>query len=142
MQNNYNYIVGIDPGMNTGLCIYDKVKKHFEISTVMIHQAMMEVLRVQAIGCTIVYFEDARLRRWFGKAGREVLQGVGSINRDCKIWECFLTNNETVFKSVAPSPGRTKWNKSYFDKVMANYGWKGQSSQHARDATCLILGLI
>lgn len=31
--------------------------------------------------------EDARLRKWYGNAGREELQGAGSVNRDASIWE-------------------------------------------------------
>src|SRR3972149_9711290 len=138
LKTNYQYIVGIDPGVNTGLCVYLTEKKHFEIITCKIHEAMMELLRLQSNGYIIAYFEDARKRKWFGNTGREVLQGIGSVKRDCKIWEDFLTDEKIFFVARAPAKGKTKWSKEYFDKVMATLGWKGQSSEHARDATCLI----
>lgn len=85
-----------------------------------------------------VRFEDARQRRWYGKAGKEQLQGAGSIKRDCTIWEDFLKDYGIPFQAIAPRHNRTKLNKLKFAAIT---GYKGQSSEHARDAAMLVFGL-
>ena len=83
-------LIGIDTGTHTGVAIYETISKRIErLETLPIHKAMALVLAtaLENPNDTHVYFEDARLRKWFGRSGREQLQGAGSIKRDCAIWE-------------------------------------------------------
>lgn len=81
MSESKPLFIGIDPGVQTGIGIWDKPNKFLMFSKttniikamgyVMIHREFIQMVRI----------EDARLRKWFGNSGREKLQGVGSIKR-------------------------------------------------------------
>ncbi|MGY5852439.1 MAG: hypothetical protein RTU92_02605 [Candidatus Thorarchaeota archaeon] len=131
-------IAGIDPGVKTGLAIWDcGSQKFINIQTLPIVQAMHE-LDIRTHLLREIWFEDARLRTWFGNADREKLQGAGSIKRDCSVWQEFCEYYGIPFKPIKPASGQTKWSAEYFKRVT---GWKGRTSQHARDAAVLVFGV-
>jgi hypothetical protein len=132
--------IGIDPGVNTGLALWcPRTKLFLDIQTVGILDAMELVLEYRELydGEIQVIFEDARLRGWFGKSGREVLQGAGSIKRDCQIWEEFLIGEGILFTKMKPAAGKTKWTTALFSKAT---GWLGKTNVHGRDAAMLVFG--
>ena len=134
-------IVGIDPGVSTGWAIWSRADKRLvSVETTTISAAMCMVRLMHDVGSLrSVVFEDARLRTWFGSKGREALQGAGSIKRECGIWEEFLTSLDGVpFKPVSPQSKGAKLNAAQFAKLT---GWKGRTSEHARDAAMLVFGL-
>ncbi|MGF7230352.1 hypothetical protein, partial [Arachidicoccus sp.] len=84
-RNKYECVIGIDPGTHTGFAIwFPKSKTLSEVSTYQIHRAFELVLDCKKLygEKLLVRFEDARKRNWFADAGREQLQGAGSIKRD------------------------------------------------------------
>ncbi len=96
-----SYIIGIDPGVITGVGIWGVNEKELiQVKSMMLHQAIVKVKSWAQM--SFIRIEDARLRKWFGEAGKEQLQGAGSIKRDCKIWEDFLTDNNIPFELVPP----------------------------------------
>lgn len=134
--------IGIDAGVNTGFAkMYGN--DLVEVKTYSIIEAL------QAVEWTIkyasenglnlkVFIEDARKRKWIDpKAGKERLQGVGSVKRDCAIWEEFCVFHDVDFELVAPKDNITKLSADKFEKIT---GWKGRTSEHARDAAMLIWG--
>ena len=134
----YDYIIGIDPGVNTGLAIWSVKKRDFvSIQTVVAVYAerLIEKFFTEKI---LIRFEDARLRTWFGKAGREQLQGAGSIKRDCQRWEEFLTFHDVPFEEVPPKRNKTKMTAEQFERLT---GWQGKTNEHGRDAAMLVFGL-
>ena len=87
-----------------------------------------------------VYFEDARQRKWLPKDAtsseyRGHLMGAGSVKRDSVIWQDALTDWGIPFEMVPPRPGATKWDADTFRRVT---GYKGRTSNHARDAALLV----
>ena len=134
------FAVGIDPGENTGVAVWDTALKYLrDVKTVKIHQAMRLVEDFhRSETLAVVVFEDARLRRWFGDAGRERLQGVGSIKRDCAIWAEFLGDLGVAYKAVKPVAGSTKLDRERWERMT---GYTGRTSEHARDAAMLVLGM-
>jgi len=133
---SYKYYIGIDTGVNTGFAVWDSEEKKFLlIETTMIHRAMDWVKQYSERNDTLVRFEDARLRKWFGNAGREQLQGAGSIKRDAKVWEDFLKDILCPCEAVAPKNNKTKLNADTFKKIT---GWEKQTSEHSRDAAMLV----
>lgn len=133
-------IAGVDPGVKTGLAIWECRSQEFmELKTCSVIEAF-EYLRNYAMTNDLdeIWFEDARLRRWFGNAGREKLQGAGSIKRDSAIWQEFCEYYEIPFQAIKPAAGQTKWDAAYFRKLT---GWKERTSQHARDAAILVFGV-
>ena len=134
--------IGIDPGVNTGIAIYDTMTRDFiEIDCVKIHQAMQKIQELKTRhGASKIHvrFEDARKRKWYGNSGREKLQGAGSVKRDSKIWEDYLIDLNVLFYAVAPASNSTKLTAEAFKKIT---GWKNRTNEHARDAAMLIYGL-
>lgn len=93
-------------------------------------------------GQVYVRVEDARLRKkipWQKdeKTERGRREGAGSVKRDAKIWEDFLTELGVPFEMVAPAKNKTKVSAEYFKKLTR---YAGLTSQHARDAAFLVVG--
>lgn len=144
-MKKYRYYIGIDTGVNTGICVWDAGTKLIRyIETISIHKAMNEIKSfANCDGSLFVRVEDARLRKWIPKMlterrerGRN--QGAGSVMRDAKIWEDFLTDLGVDFEMVAPKNNKTKLNAEAFRKMT---GYQGKTTEHARDSAMLVYGL-
>src|SRR4051812_22514638 len=115
-KKKYTTIIGIDPGVETGFCVWNAEEKFIMILvTYPIHKAMQQLDILYEINPnTLVRVEDARKRTWFGETGKEKLKGAGSICRDCKIWEDYLTDLGIDFEMVHPKNIKTKLNSKAF----------------------------
>lgn len=130
-------VIGIDPGVKTGIAVYNtKTKEMLEIGTCMLHEAFEAVLSYKPL-LKMVRVEDARKRKWLGKNAEAKQQGAGSVKRDCKAWEDFLTAKGIPFEMVSPGAAKTKVNEAYFKQLT---GIKTRTSNHARDAAMLVWG--
>jgi len=131
--------IGIDTGVNTGVAIWNAKTQKFEaVETCKIHRAIELVGKLHRACPLMVRVEDARLRKWYGKAGRERLQGAGSVKRDASIWEDFLNDLGVRHELVAPASNRTKLDAKTFAKVT---GYTGSTNEHSRDAAMLVYGI-
>lgn len=137
------YLIGIDTGVHTGYAVWDAEDKAFMgIETLTISTALYRVKSISEIYRVKVFFEDARKRKWIpamSSLRREMgrWQGSGSVMRDCKIWEDFCKENSIPYEAVAPKRNRTKLTAEAFRRLT---GWKGRTSEHARDAAMLVFG--
>ena len=139
--------IGIDTGVNTGVAVWDNRQRTFlQIETMKIHKAMELVEQYKGKASfegtkIIVRVEDARQRTWYGyttpQKDRAKLQGVGSVKRDCTIWEDFLTDMKVEFQMVAPKNNATKMSADSFKAIT---GWKKPTNEHNRDAAMLVFG--
>ena len=133
--------IGIDTGVHTGFAVWHSDTKYLaEVSTLTITQAMERVKMIADIrgkDNIRLFIEDARQRKWFGNAGRERLQGAGSVKRDSRIWEDWCREQGLQYRMVAPKNNRTKLTASQF-KLLTK--WTGATSEHARDAALLVFG--
>ncbi len=148
-RSAFDFAVGIDTGVHTGYAEWDcKSKQFVMVKTMMIHQAMIRLHeRIRAWRRDgkqfIIRVEDARQRKWFCEkytkdgAHRNIQQGAGSVKRDAKIWEDYLTEQNVNFEMVAPKNNTTKLNAVAF-KVLT--GYQGQTSEHTRDAAMMVFG--
>lgn len=146
-KRTYDYAIGIDTGTHTAVAVWDIKRKLFiHIETTMIHRALLYVWEFmtkceQQGAAFYVRVEDARQRKWFGfhseKQDRARLQGAGSVKRDSKIWEDFLSDYHVSFEMVAPKQqqGLTKMSAAAF-KQLTHYTSK--TTEHARDAAMLV----
>jgi len=132
--------VGVDPGVNTGLALWDiDAQALTEVSSTGIVDAMLRVRSLSLTGSLhCVVFEDARLRTWFGTKGREALQGAGSVKRDCQVWVEWLTTLGCAYRGVSPKNKGAKLNAAQFERLT---NWEGRTNEHGRDAALLVLGL-
>lgn len=139
--------IGIDPGVNTGLAVWDDSRQKFvRVETLGIVTAMVELIEFLryhgAMDDCYIYIEDARQRTYLPRERnlseyRGKLMGAGSVKRDCAIWEEFADYYGIPIQLVPPRKGATKWDADYFKKVT---GWTGRTSNHARDAALLVFG--
>lgn len=129
-----DYIIGIDPGVNTGFAVWNGTE-FVEITSTNIITATEKVKTLADNFNVMVYYEDARLRHWFGKSGREKLMGAGSVRRDSQIWETVCNLLNIPFVAVAPKDNMTKLNAKQFEMYT---GWKGRTNEHGRDAAMLV----
>jgi hypothetical protein len=144
-KTKYHYLIGIDCGVKTGFCVYDRLGKMIRVlKTMKIHQAM-EMVRTYHLnhrGKVHVTFEDARLVRY--KVDDVKAQGAGSVKRDASVWEGFLSDNDFFpggidFEMKRPNPAATKkeLDESTWRRITR---WEGPASEHARDASMLVWG--
>ena len=138
------YLVGLDPGKHTGIAIWNTNTQHFELlDTVPIHKAMETVKEWEyPVRGIKVFFEDARQRQYLPRERntseyRGKLMGAGSVKRDSVIWQDALTDWGIPFEMVPPRAGATKWDADTFARIT---GYKGRTSNHARDAALLVFG--
>lgn len=133
--------IGIDPGKKTGFAVWDHDARYLaEVSTMSITQAMEKVRMMAAIlgrENIRMYIEDARKRKWYGKTGRDRLKGAGSICRDSTIWDDFCRELGVEYLMIAPRCNTTKLKAAQFKAIT---GWQRRTSEHARDAACLVFG--
>lgn len=142
---NYEYYIGIDCGVKTGLAVYKRSQKKLtQVASKTILSAIYEVRRLDMNnpGAVFVRVEDARLRTWIPKqkdekAERGRNRGAGSVMRDAQIWEEFLTEARIPFEMVAPKNNKTKTTAEYFKKIT---GWQLPTNEHSRDAAMLVFG--
>jgi hypothetical protein len=145
MRRHY-WMVGIDTGVKTGICVYRRYDQTFDVlETTKIHTAMERVKFYHTtfeVSGVFVRVEDARLRKFIPyqdseKAERGRREGAGYVKRDAVIWQDFLTDLGVDFEMVAPKDNVTKMSVEAF-KAMT--GYTGITSQHARDAAALVYG--
>lgn len=136
------YFVGIDPGVKTGLAVWDSKEQAFlSVETKMLHEAFLSIIEMKNnCNCEfMVIVEDARLRKFDKGLTKEKLQGAGSVKRDCKAWEDFLKDYSIPFKMVAPRANLNKLAEySNLKTWTLNTKWTKQTSEHARCAAMLV----
>lgn len=136
----HRYLLGIDPGVSTGIAIWDRMEKKFHtLITTDVLEAVDLIKRAHAEwpDDLFVRIEDPNQRKWFGKSGREVLQGAGSVKRDFKILRDFLEKNGIPYHAFAPKDSKTKLDAKQFTKIT---GCTVRTSQHCRDAALSVYG--
>jgi hypothetical protein len=132
-------MIGIDPGTQTGLSVYDTNKQELiAVKSGTIIEMYYELLEWIESYDHKVRIEDARKRKWFGSNSKAKMQGAGSIKRDCKIWEEICDHHEINYEMVHPIKGATKLDAKTFKKMT---GWDKQTNEHKRDSAMLVYGL-
>lgn len=137
-------IIGIDPGVKTGIALWRPKYKDFEaIMTMKIHDAMAFVkviaeqtneekamieVRCEDPNTFVPFYKDQQ-------RARAAIQGAGSIKRDFKIWRDYCESLHIVFLSVSLHKVQKKTDPALFKKIT---GWEGRTSEHARDAAMLV----
>lgn len=137
-------IVGIDPGVNTGLAVWDSSARQFlDIRCSGIVNAMDYLRRLrEERKISLVVFEDARQRKWIPREKdlaefRGRAMGAGSVKRDSAIWEEWCITNRIDFVATPPRQGMTKLTDLYFRGLT---GYDRRTNEHGRDAAMLVFG--
>lgn len=131
--------IGIDPGVNTGYACWTVETQHFmEVFTFNAIQAMERVRELGETDRVILFVEDCR-NLYVSKQFRndQRIKGVGSVQRDVKLWIEFAEHfgieinllKPGRYRKVGPSEFAT-WTK-----------WTGRTSEHARAAAMMVWGI-
>ena len=128
-----NTVIGIDPGMNTGMARY-VYGALVELETVMPWEVRVAL---DALRPALVVFEDSRKQShtWTRIASRDaslkMARNVGEIDAWCKLIEAECAALGIRCMGVSPTGKGAKLAAPAFKKLT---GWDGKSNQHARDA--------
>jgi len=148
----HKYSIGLDPGVNTGFCLYDKTaKKIVKLDTLEfweLFDALDEIKQYIAPQLLTFHIENSALNKpTFVKAGgdtqkkvQKISRNVGSNQRESTLLIEGIRRYGFSVIEVKPTGIRgqkRKWDESFFQKVT---GYTGRSSQHARDAAMLVYG--
>ena len=147
-MKKYKYYIGIDPGVKTGLAIYDREEKSIALITSGTLLEIQYILqshpwnKLIKFGQVFVRMEDSRLRKWIPRqktesAERGRREGAGHVKAHCAIWEDFFKIWAIPYELVAPKNNKTKVTADYF-KMISNCPAKTNS--HERDAGMLVIG--
>ena len=131
-------LIGVDPGVNTGIAVYSEGALQLVESCSAIKAETFILKTVSECENVKVLIEDARLRTWFGSAGRERLKGVGSVNRDCSRWEEFCEHHQIEYQLIHSKNNKTKIKATEFKRIT---GWSKRTNEHGRDAAMLVYGI-
>ncbi len=129
-------IIGIDPGVKTGMAIID-IGQYSFIGTMSILEAIFEIRQMCKNDTQIeIHIENPNLRKWYGKNSNAKQQGAGSIKRDYSIWVEFGKMYNIPIIEVAPKDIGSVFDNDVVFKAATK--WKGRTSIHARDAARII----
>lgn len=131
-------LVGIDTGVKTGFAVSNNgTITDVSTETIITAQArIFELLDILGRDELVVCIEDARQRTWVApNIGRERLQGIGSVKRDCGIWQEFCEYHNIRHLLIAPANIATKLPAKKFKQIT---GWDKRTSEHGRDAGMMI----
>jgi len=139
LRTESRLLIGIDTGVNTGIAVWNRhERKLVMVKSLMIHQAMEYILTLDYFS-TFILVEDAR-KATHGRnsaTDKSKLQGAGSVKRDAKMWEDFLTDKAIPFEMIRPNRATTKLDAPTFRAIT---GWEEQTNQHGRDAAMIVFG--
>lgn len=129
-----NKIIGIDPGVQTGVAIYEG--GHLEhLATIEVH-GYYTLLQSERPGLVIV--EDSRLQshvftapKITGNAKNKVARNIGMVDGFCHLLESLCKALEIEIISVSPLGKGSKYNAKVFGQIT---GYQGRTNQHERDA--------
>lgn len=129
--------IGIDPGTNTGIAIVEDGILTM-VKTLGITQAMkaISIMRMNRFDTITLHVENPNMRKFFGKTGREKLQGAGSIKRDYAIWEEFAKEEGITLVPVSPASIGSQFDNEAVFKAAT--GWTARTSKHGRDAVKIV----
>ena len=128
-------VIGLDPGLNAGIAIYEDGK-------------LTELLTIEPINLADIFshysgeplfivFEDSRLQShvWVPSQSKgvaaNIARKIGMVDAWCYMIERLCENYDIAYMRISPKAKGEKLNAEDFKRIT---GWKGKSNQHERDA--------
>lgn len=128
-------VIGIDPGVNMGVAIYEDAK-------------LTELLTIEPTGLTDIFsayagdplfvaFEDSRLQShiWVPSQTKgvaaNIARKVGMVDAWCYMIERYCESWDVAYMRISPKAKGAKLNAEQFKSVT---GWTKKSNAHERDA--------
>lgn len=130
--------IGIDPGVHTGLAVYDRATRKLLLVEGMLAVEAEEFIRNETRAIH-VYVEDTRTLRLperLQSSGR--LKGAGSVHRDMSRWEEFLQHHKVPHSMCGLSPKMFRQGDDEWFRRLT--GWDKRTNEHGRAAAGLVWG--
>jgi hypothetical protein len=135
------FLIGIDPGRHTGLCVYNRQSK--KITLVDTKDFWGTILFVQMLKEKFtVIIEDPQLnqpvftREANKSAMLKIAQDVGRNKEQAYLLITYFQINKIPFRTIRPV--ESKWSAIYLRKLT---GYSARTNEHERDAIRLVYGL-
>ena len=127
-------VIGLDPGLNAGIAIYEDGK-------------LTELLTIEPINLADIFshysgeplfivFEDSRLQShvWVPSQSKgvaaNIARKIGMVDAWCYMIERLCENYDIAYMRISPKAKGEKLNAEDFKRIT---GWTGKSNQHERD---------
>lgn len=158
------FLVGLDPGKSTGFCLYNKTRKRIVKLCTLDFWQVFDVIELVFTSYNIAgeggrkeaplyhnkiefVIENSSLNKpTFAKAGdgkelsrQKISRNVGMNQRESVLLIQGIRRLGYEVKEVTPSKKSAYKGKITVPMFKAMTGWKGTSSQHARDAAMLVI---
>jgi hypothetical protein len=138
-----NTLIGIDPGIQTGVANYDrKTRKFAELLTLTFWKTIEYVQSFSPSNVELV-IENAMLNQFsyarhtqVGKEALRIARNAGANCREAELLINGLTRDGYIVHEIKPT--NRKWTAEQFNKIT---GHAGPTNQHVRDACALVYGL-
>lgn len=128
-------VIGLDPGLNAGIAIYEDGK-------------LTELLTIEPINLADIFshysgeplfivFEDSRLQShvWVPSQSKgvaaNIARKIGMVDAWCYMIERLCENYDIAYMRISPKAKGEKLNAEDFKRIT---GWTEKSNQHERDA--------
>lgn len=136
--------IGIDPGKNTGVAVWDCNQQTFtELKTLNFWDCYDYVLDQWASADRLlVKVEDPRGNRPVFDRGQrgakrtKIAQNIGGVKKEAGLLIQGFQRFGIPTQGVVPKS--KKWSAQMFNRIS---GWEGQSNEHTRDAGRLVVGM-
>ncbi len=151
----HDYLIGLDPGKSTGVCLYDKSQKVIIMLDTLDFWEVFDLIKelsfihshIDHQGKLSFVIENSSLNKpTFAKAGdgkeltrQKISRNVGMNQRESVLLIEGIRRLGYEVKEVTPSKKSAYTGKITVPMFKAMTGWKGTSSQHARDAAMLVI---
>ena len=127
-------VIGIDPGVHTGVALYDRGSKKVEEAKTLDFWSALDFVCTFSKNEIAVVIEDPNLNRptflKHGQEGREkISQNVGSNKAEARLLIDGLRKMGYVVRTEKPMS--SKWTA---EQVKRHTGYEARCSEHARDA--------
>lgn len=131
--------IGIDPGVNTGIAVWDSKQKMFlAINTYKhkLHSALYYIDNLRLYTPIEIVCENPNtFIPYNAKASQERRQGAGSVKRDFSFWKDYAEDMGIKFTATRLQGSLKKLSKETFVKYTS---WKGKVDEHGIDAAMLV----
>lgn len=128
-------VIGIDPGVNMGVAIYEDAKLVELITIEPI--GLVDIINIYADEPLFIAFEDSRLQShvWIPSQSKgvaaNIARKIGMVDAWCYMIERLCENYDVAYMRISPKAKGEKLNAEDFKRIT---GWTGKSNQHERDA--------
>ena len=128
-------VIGIDPGVNMGVAIYEDGEL-IDLLTVE-PLGLVDIINAYAAHPLFIAFEDSRLQShvWLPSQSKGVAANisrkVGMVDAWCYMIERLCKYYDVAYMRISPKAKGEKLNAEDFKHIT---GWTGKSNQHERDA--------